>query len=112
MCGIEKVAGLQCKLTFRLLSHYICILSLPMHFVKHLSTPITNFNNTISKGGGKGGGGGEQKVSKGGVPAPHNETLPIHITPHYLQLPYQSLHSSVFEKTLHQNIKNLYLTDC
>ena len=39
-CGIEKVDGLLCKLSFRLLSHYICILSLLMHFVKHLSTLI------------------------------------------------------------------------
>ena len=36
--GIEKVDGLLCKLPFRLLAHYICILSLLMHFVKHLST--------------------------------------------------------------------------
>ena len=52
-CGIEKVAGLLCELSFRLLSHYICILSLLMHFVKHLSTPIVNFNNTINGGGEK-----------------------------------------------------------
>ena len=37
-CGIEKVAGLLCKVPFSLLSHYICILSLLMHFVKYLST--------------------------------------------------------------------------
>ena len=40
-----------CELSFRLLSHYICILSLLMHFVKHLSTSIMNFTNTIFKGG-------------------------------------------------------------
>ena len=38
--GIEKVDGLLCNLSFRLLSHYICILSLLMHCVKHLSTSI------------------------------------------------------------------------
>ena len=38
VCGIEKVDGLLCKLSFRLLSHYICTLSLLMHFVKHSST--------------------------------------------------------------------------
>ena len=48
-CGIEKVDGLLCKLSFRLLSYYICILSLLMHLVKHLSTSIMNFNNTISR---------------------------------------------------------------
>ena len=37
-CGIEKVDGLLCKLSFRLLSHYVCILSLLMHFVKHAGT--------------------------------------------------------------------------
>ena len=47
-CGIEKVDGLLCKLSFRLLSHYICTLSLLIHFVKHLSTSIMDFNNTIS----------------------------------------------------------------
>ncbi len=62
MCGIEKVDRLLCKLSFRLLSHYICILSLLMLFVKHLSTSIMNFNNTISRGGG---GGGGAKGSKG-----------------------------------------------
>ena len=46
----RKGDGLLCKLSFRLLSHYICILSLLMHFIKHLSTSIMNFNNTISKG--------------------------------------------------------------
>ncbi len=51
-CGIEKVAGLLCKLLFRLLSYYICILSLLMHFVKHLSTSIINFDSAISKGVG------------------------------------------------------------
>ena len=58
LCGIEKVNGLLCKLSFRLLYHYrctlislyICILSLPIHFVEHLSS--MNFNSTISKGGG------------------------------------------------------------
>ena len=33
MCGIEKVDGLLRKLSFRLLSHYICILSLLKHFI-------------------------------------------------------------------------------
>ena len=37
-CGIEKVDRLLRKLSFRLLSHYICILSLLMQFVKHLHT--------------------------------------------------------------------------
>ena len=50
-----------------------------MHFVKHLSTSIMNFNNTIFRGGG-GGGGGE--VSKGAsspppTPCPLNETLSV-----------------------------------
>ena len=58
-CGIETVDELLCKLSFRLLSRYICIHSLLMHFVKHLSTSIMNFNNTISRGGGR------QKDSKG-----------------------------------------------
>ena len=53
---------LLCKLSCRLLSHDICILSLLMHFVKHLSTSIMHFNNTISKG--------RQKGSKGGSPCP------------------------------------------
>ena len=44
----RKGSGLLCKLSFRLLS----ILSLLMHFVKHLSTSM-NLNNTISKGGKK-----------------------------------------------------------
>ena len=39
---IEKVDRLLCKLSFRLLSYYICILSLLMHFVKNLSTSIMN----------------------------------------------------------------------
>ena len=47
-CGIEKVDGLLCALSFRLLSHHICILSLLMHFDKHLTISIMNFNNTIS----------------------------------------------------------------
>ena len=64
-CGIEKVDGLLCKLSFRLLSYYICILPLLMHFVKHLSASIINFNNTISKGGG-----GCKKVPSGFCP-PH-----------------------------------------
>ena len=34
----RKGRQILCKLSFRLLSHYICILSLLMHFVKHLST--------------------------------------------------------------------------
>ena len=61
-CGIEKV-GLLCKLSFRLLSHYICIFSLLMNNVSYLSTSILNFSNIISKAGQKcskgGGGGGE-----------------------------------------------------
>ena len=67
---------MQCKLSFRLLSHYICILSLLMHFVKHLSTSIVNFSNTISKGGRGGGGGegGREEKFQGGA-APLNETL-------------------------------------
>ena len=69
-CGIEKVDGLLCKLLFRHLSHCICILSLLVPFVKHLSTSIMIFNNTISKGGRRGGGGGTA------LPAPLNETLP------------------------------------
>ena len=73
MCGIEKIDGLLCKLSFRLLSHYICILSLPMLHVKHLSTSIMNFNNIISKGGGGGQKGfkgepGGEKGFKGGRP--------------------------------------------
>ena len=59
-CGIEKVDGLLCKLSFRLLSHYTHILSLLMH----LSTSIVDFNNTISNGGGGGGGGGK-KIPRG-----------------------------------------------
>ena len=57
MCGIENVDGLLCKLSFRLLSHYICILSLLMHFVfvKHLSTSVMNQFPR----------GGEQKGFKG-----------------------------------------------
>ena len=50
---------------FRPSSHYICILSL-MHFVKHLSASIMNFNSTISKGG---------QSSKGDSPL--NETLEV-----------------------------------
>ena len=46
MCGIEKADGLLCKPSFSLLSHYICMLSLFMHFVKHLSV-------SIFRGGGK-----------------------------------------------------------
>ena len=34
-----------------------------MHLVKHLSTSIMNFNNTISGGGG--GGGGAKRVPRG-----------------------------------------------
>ena len=49
MCGIEKVDGLMYKLSFRLLSHYICILSLLMHFVKHLSTSVMNLNKQFSR---------------------------------------------------------------
>ena len=64
MCGIEKVDGLLCKHSFRLLSHYICVLSLLMHFVKHLSTSIMSFNNTFPRGGGWGMGGGVKKVPR------------------------------------------------
>ena len=75
-CGIEKVDGWQCNLSFKLFSHYICILSLLMHFIKHLSTSIIHFNNTISKEGGKGGGGGgESKNVPKLPPALLNETL-------------------------------------
>ena len=63
-CGIEKVDGLLCKHSFRLLSYYICILSLLIH----LSISIMIFNNTLFKWGrGK-------KVPRG-VAAPLNETL-------------------------------------
>ena len=69
-CGIEKVDGLLCKLSFRLLSHYICMLPLLTCFVKHLSASVMSFNNTISKGGGG------QKGSKGAAtPAPLNKIL-------------------------------------
>ncbi len=40
-----------------------------MHFVKHLSTSIMNFNNIISKGGGG------AKRFQGEASAPLNETL-------------------------------------
>ena len=63
----RKGNGLLCKLSFRLLSHYICILSLLMHFVKHLST-LMSFNNTISKGGWVGGGGGGGRKVPWGPP--------------------------------------------
>ena len=68
MCGIEKVDGLLCKLSFRLLSHYICIFSLLLHFVKHFINIIMNINNTISEG---------EKWFQGGKPPPAslNETL-------------------------------------
>ena len=83
-CGIEKVDGLLCKLSFGLSSHYICILSLLMHFVKHLLTSIMNFNKTIVKPGRR----GLQKGFKGGLlvyhsppndsrPPPPNQTLII-----------------------------------
>ncbi len=75
--GIEKVDGLLRRLSFSLLSHYICILSLPMHFVKHLSTSIRILIPQFPKGGQKvskergGGGGGE-----GSSPCPPlNRTL-------------------------------------
>ena len=61
-CGIQKVHGLLCKHSFTLISHYICILSLLMHFVKHWSTSIMNFNNIIPK------------EAKGSPPPPLNET--------------------------------------
>ena len=52
----RKGDGLLCKLSFRLLSHYICILSLLMHFVKHLSTSIRILIMQFPRGGGGGGG--------------------------------------------------------
>ena len=68
-CGIEKVDGLLCKLSFRLslithaYSHCSCTLS------STLSTTIMNFN-TISKGGGG------KKFHGGSLsPAPLNKTL-------------------------------------
>ena len=39
-CGIEKVDGLLFKLSFRLISHYICILSLLIHL-----SALININN-------------------------------------------------------------------
>ena len=36
----NRKGWLLCKLSFRLLSHYICILSLLMHFAKQLSSSI------------------------------------------------------------------------
>ena len=67
--------GLLCKLSFRLLSHYICILSLLMHFVKHLSTSIIILIIQFSEGGG-GGGGGAERFPRG-HPPPINETLTL-----------------------------------
>ena len=64
MCGIEKVDGLLYKLSFRLLSHYICILSLLMHFVKHLSTSV--MNQFPGGGGGKRFKGGPMKRGNDG----------------------------------------------
>ena len=46
-----------------------------MHFVKHLSTSIIHFNNTISEGGGGGGGGGQKVPRERGLSPPLNETL-------------------------------------
>ena len=73
--GTEKVDGLLCKLSFRLLPHYICILPLLMHFVKHLVT--SDFNNTITKGGwGRGKvPRREQLPTLPPSPSPLNETL-------------------------------------
>ena len=82
MCGIEKPDGLQCKLSFRLLSHYICILSLLMLFVKHLSTSIMNCNNTISTR--MGGGGGVCPPNENSVNAP--KIIGLFTSPFYLSL--------------------------
>ena len=72
----RKGDGLLCKLSFRLLSHYICILPLLTHFVKHLSTSM-NFNSTISKGGGKGSRGAAWGAA---TPAALNETLLVNVS--------------------------------
>ena len=61
-CGIEKVDGLLCKLSFRLLSYYICILSLNMQH--QMNFLIIKFPRM----GGK-------KVPRGGSRPPLNETL-------------------------------------
>ena len=53
------VDGLLCKLSFKLLSHYICILSQLMH----LSTSIMAFNNIIPRVLGGGGGGASRGES-------------------------------------------------